>query len=173
MSVILEFVNLLCAGLLAGGGHCLLRIAEPLLFWTNGRIFSFVRGAIWRLRVVVPAVYVPMALSGIAMTVMDGTGGGFGWRSAGLLAVLIWTLTTFLGTVPINAAMLAWRPDAPPAQLESNRQQMGASRYYSFLGGGHDICVLFGGGGAENQKEHVAFFSPRSRLKHCWTRAKA
>ena len=62
----------------------------------------------------VPAVYVPTALSGIAVTVVDGTGSGFGLRCAGLLAVLIWTLTTFLGTVPINEAMLAWRPDAPP-----------------------------------------------------------
>jgi hypothetical protein len=32
----------------------------------------------------------------------------------GLLAVLVWTVTTFLGTVPINKATLPWRPDAPP-----------------------------------------------------------
>ena len=37
-----------------------------------------------------------------------------GLRCMGLLAVLVWTVTTFLGTVPINKATLPWRPDAPP-----------------------------------------------------------
>jgi hypothetical protein len=32
----------------------------------------------------------------------------------GLLAVLVWSVTTFLGTVPINKAMLTWWPDDPP-----------------------------------------------------------
>jgi hypothetical protein len=64
--------------------------------------------------VLVPAVYLPTTLSAVAVTVLDGTGGGFGFRCLGLLAILIWSLTTFLGTVPINAATLTWRPDAPP-----------------------------------------------------------
>ena len=37
-------------------------------------------------------------------------------ESKGALAVLVWTVTTFLGTVPINKATLTWRPDAPPTQ---------------------------------------------------------
>src|SRR5207253_9822641 len=113
--VILEFVNVFCAGLLAG--------AELIVcFGVRGTItvldqqphIQLRQALIRRLRVVVPAVYGPTALSAIAVTVVHGTGDGFGVRCAGLLAVLIWTLTTFLGTVPINSAVLTWRPDAPP-----------------------------------------------------------
>jgi hypothetical protein len=48
------------------------------------------------------------------VAVLEGTARGFVFRCTGLLAVLIWTLATFNGTVPINAAVLTWRPDAPP-----------------------------------------------------------
>jgi hypothetical protein len=134
-SAILEFVNVFCAGLLAGAEYI-------VCFGLRGTItvldqqphFQLRQALIRRLRVVVPAVYVPTALSGIAVTVLNGTGGGFGLRCAGLLAVLIWTLTTFLGTVPINAAMLAWRPDAPPhdwTAIVSNWERLDIIRFWA------------------------------------------
>jgi uncharacterized membrane protein len=33
---------------------------------------------------------------------------------AGVIALLVWFLVTLFGTVPINAAALDWRPEAPP-----------------------------------------------------------
>jgi hypothetical protein len=36
-----------------------------------------------------------------------------------LLAMLTWTVIRFLGAVPINAATLTWRPDAPPRNWRS------------------------------------------------------
>ncbi len=118
--VLLEFVNLFCAGLLAG--------AEFLVcFGVRGTItvldeqpqIQLRQALIRRLRVAVPALYVPTALSAIGVAIVDATGEGFGWRCAGLLAVLVWTLTTFLGTVPLNTDMLTWRPDAPPKDWRS------------------------------------------------------
>lgn len=45
---------------------------------------------------------------------MSGSEPGFGFRLAGVLALLIFILTTLIGTVPINKGALAWNPDAPP-----------------------------------------------------------
>jgi uncharacterized membrane protein len=63
------------------------------------------------LRVLVPSVYLPTFGLGIAVTVLAGSG----FRYAGISALLVWTVTTFTGTVPLNKALLAWQPDAPPA----------------------------------------------------------
>jgi uncharacterized membrane protein len=109
---VLEFVNLFCAGILAG-------IEFVVRYGIRGSIAALdeqpqirLRQAlIRRLRVVVPAVFALTALSAVAVTILDGTG----FRYAGLLAVLGWTLVTFVGTVPINKATLTWQPAAPPA----------------------------------------------------------
>ena len=113
--VILEFVNLFCAGLLAGAEFVVRFGVRGSITVLDEQPQAQLRQAlIRRLRVVVPSVYVPTALSAVAVTVLAGTGAGFGFRCAGLVAILLWTLTTFLGTVPINAATLTWRPDALP-----------------------------------------------------------
>ena len=109
---VLEFVNLFCAGILAG-------IEFVVRYGIRGSIATLdeqpqirLRQAlIRRLRVAVPVVFASTALSAVAVTVLAGTG----FRYAGLLAVLGWTLVTFVGTVPINKATLTWQPAAPPA----------------------------------------------------------
>jgi hypothetical protein len=65
-----------------------------------------------RLRVLVPAFFVPTALSAIVATVLDGLAPGLWLRSAGLLAVLIWIVIRVIGTVPINSATLTWQLSA-------------------------------------------------------------
>jgi hypothetical protein len=113
--LILEFINLFCAGLLAGAELTVrFGVRAPIRILDEQPQVELRQALIRRLRVLVPAVYVPTALSAVAVTVLAGIGAGFGFRCVGLLAVLLWTLTTFLGTVPINADMLTWRPEAPP-----------------------------------------------------------
>ena len=113
--VILEFLNLFCAGLLAGAEYVVCVGVRGSLTVLDDRPQLQLRQAlIRRLRGVVSAVYVPTALSGVAVTVLAGIDRGLAFRCMALLAVLVWTLTTFLGTVPINAATLTWRPEAPP-----------------------------------------------------------
>ena len=36
-------------------------------------------------------------------------------RGAAVLALLVWTVTTFAGTAPLNASVAEWDPTAPPA----------------------------------------------------------
>ena len=82
----------------------------------------------------VPAVYGATLLSAVAVTARLGTGDGFAFRCLGLLAVLAWTLTTFLGTVPINKATLAWRPEAPPKDwraVVSRWERLDAVRFWA------------------------------------------
>jgi hypothetical protein len=118
--LLLEFLNLFCAGLLAGAEYTVrFGVRAPITILDERPQVELRQALIRRLRVLVPAVYVPTALSAVAVMVLAGSGAGFGFRCVGLLAVLLWTATTFLGTVPINADMLTWRPEAPPAQWKA------------------------------------------------------
>jgi hypothetical protein len=120
LDVFLEFVNLFCAGLLAGAEFVVyLGVRSPITVLEEQPQIQLRQALIRRLRVLVPAVYLLTLLSAIAVAVLAGTGDGFAFQCMGLLAIFVWSLTTFLGTVPINKATLRWRPDAPPADWRS------------------------------------------------------
>jgi uncharacterized membrane protein len=129
--VVLEFVNLFCAGILAG-------IEFVVRYGLRGSIavldeqpqIRLRQALIRRLRTVVPAVFLLTAASSVAVTVLHGSA----FRYAGLLAVLGWTLVTFVGTVPINKATLTWRPDAPPADwraLVGRWERLDSARWWA------------------------------------------
>ncbi len=111
----LEVVNVFFAGILAGMEfviHYGLRAPAEIL---DDRAQLQLRQAmVLRLRVQVPSFFVPTAVSGIAVTIIDGTAPGFWFRCAAVLAVLVWILIRVVGTVPINSTTLTWQLDAPP-----------------------------------------------------------
>lgn len=114
--VILEFVNLFCAGLWAGAEFAVCFGVRPAVNILDEQPHLQLRQKlILILRVLVPAIFLPTLLSAIAITYLNGTGSGFVWRCIGLLAIIIWGLVTFLGTVPINSDILTWRADSPPS----------------------------------------------------------
>jgi uncharacterized membrane protein len=113
--IFLEFINLFCTGLLAGIEFIVcFGVRTPLTVLDVQPQIQIRQALIKRLRVVVPAVFLLTATSGVTVAVLEGTAPGAAFRCAGVLAVLTWTLATFIGTVPINEALLTWRPDAPP-----------------------------------------------------------
>ncbi|MDQ2713342.1 MAG: DUF1772 domain-containing protein [Chloroflexota bacterium] len=115
LAIILDFVNVFCAGILAGIEiviHYGLRAPAEVL--DEQAQIQLRQALVRRLRVLVPAFFVPAAISGIAVTVLDGAAPGFWFRCAGVLAVLTWILIRVIGTVPINSATLTWQPGAPP-----------------------------------------------------------
>jgi hypothetical protein len=67
-----------------------------------------------RLRVVVPIVMLPAAVLAVAGLVTV-TGPGLALRWATMVAMVVFLLLSFLGTVPINIKVNDWRVDAPPA----------------------------------------------------------
>jgi hypothetical protein len=111
----LDLVNVFFAGILAGVEfviHYGLRAPAEVL--DEQSQIQLRQALVLRLRVLVPAFFIPTAVSGIAVTVLDGGAPGFWLRCAGVLAVLIWILIRIIGTVPINSATLTWQPSAPP-----------------------------------------------------------
>jgi uncharacterized membrane protein len=113
--VVLGFVNVLTAGLLAGA-ELVVRfgVRGPIATLDPPPQIQLRQALIRALRLLVPSFYVPTILTGVAVVIVDGAGTGFGFRCVALAAVLGWTLVTFAGTVPINKATLTWTVDAPP-----------------------------------------------------------
>src|SRR5262249_35760861 len=113
--LVMEFINLFFTGLLAGIEFIVcFGVRAPLNVLDVQPQIQIRHALIKRLRVLVPAVFLLTAMSGITVAVLGGTAPGIVFRCTGVIAVLTWTLATFLGTVPINEALLTWRPDAPP-----------------------------------------------------------
>jgi len=108
-------VNVFFAGMLAGVEfviHYGLRAPAEIL--DERSQLQFRQALVLRLRVLVPAFFVPAAVSGIALTVLDGAAPGFWFRCAGVVAMLTWIMIRVIGTVPLNSATLTWQPSAPP-----------------------------------------------------------
>ena len=114
-ATVLDLVNVFFAGILAGMEfviHYGLRAPAEVL--DEQSQIQLRQALVLRLRVLVPAFFVPTAVSGIAVTVLAGGAPGFWFRCAGVLAMLTWIVIRVIGTVPINSATLTWQPDAPP-----------------------------------------------------------
>lgn len=118
--IIIEFVSLFLAGILAGEEFVVRYGVHVSLAALDEQSQIRVRQAlVLRLRLLVPAIFLPTALSGVAVLALEGSGPGFGFRCAGVFALLIFILTTLIGTVPINKGALAWQPDAPPSNWKA------------------------------------------------------
>ena len=114
-TIVLDFVNVFFAGMLAGIEfviHYGLRAPAEVL--DDQSQIQLRQALVLRLRVLVSAFFVPTAVLGIALTVLNSAEPGFWLRCAGVLAVLTWIVIRVIGTVPINSATLAWQPSAPP-----------------------------------------------------------
>jgi hypothetical protein len=114
--VIITAAGLFLAGLLAGEEFVVRYGVRDAIDSLDAHSHIVLRQAlIRRLRVVVPAIYAPAMALAAAGTLLDPAQPGFVYRLTGLLALGAWTLATFGGTVPINAAALDWNPESPPA----------------------------------------------------------
>jgi hypothetical protein len=112
---IVEFLSLFFAGVLAGEELVICYGVRTMVAVLDPQPQIQLRHALIRkLRALVPAIFIPTALSGLAAMSLDGTGSGFSLRCLAALGLLFWAVTTLLGTVPINKDILTWRSDAPP-----------------------------------------------------------
>src|SRR5205085_2178379 len=101
--IVLDFINLFFAGLLAGVEfviHYGLRAPAEVL--DEKSQLQLRQTMVLRLRVLVPAFFLPAAVSGLAVTILNGGAPGIWLRGAGILAMLIWVAIRVVGTVPIN-----------------------------------------------------------------------
>lgn len=115
MPVLLELATIFFGGILVGLELCThYGFHAPTLALDERSQIVFRQGAVRRLRWLVPAFFVPTALFGITLSVIEGTGPGLLFRCLALAALLIWIMVRAISTVPINAATLDWNPDQPP-----------------------------------------------------------
>lgn len=112
---VLGFVNLLCAGVLAGEEFVICYgVRGPVASLDPQPEIQLRQALIRRLRVLVPAIFGLAFFSGIAATLLEGFGPGLGFRCAGLFSLVAFISITLAGTVPINQAALTWEATAPP-----------------------------------------------------------
>jgi multisubunit Na+/H+ antiporter MnhB subunit len=116
MAVVLDFANLFCAGVLAGTEFIVrFGVRAPIATLAEQPQIQLRQALVYRMRFLVATVFLLTTGSGIAVTIVDGAAPGLGFRCAALAAIVVWAVTTFTGTVPINSAIITWQPDAPPA----------------------------------------------------------
>ena len=117
---VLEFINVLCAGVLAGEEFVIrYGVRAPVASLDERPHLQLRQALIQTLRILVPAVFGLTVLSGIAVTVLGGPRLGLELRCAGLLALLAFISITLGGTVPINQAILTWDVAAPPKDWQT------------------------------------------------------
>jgi len=115
-ATLLDFVNVFFAGLLAGIEIVIhYGLTGPSEVLDERSQIQLRQALVLRLRVLVPAFFVPAAVSGIAVLFLDSSAPGFGFRVAGALAILTWIFIRVIGTVRLNSATLTWKADAPPS----------------------------------------------------------
>src|SRR5438105_12671369 len=102
-ATVLDFVNIFFAGMLAGIEFVIhYGLRSPAETLDELSQLQFRQALVLRLRILVPAFFVPTAVLGIALTVLSSAAPGFGFRCAGVVALLTWIMIRVIGTVPIN-----------------------------------------------------------------------
>jgi uncharacterized membrane protein len=112
---VIGVVNLICAGILAGEEFVIrYGVRKPIASLEISPHIQVRQELIYRLRILVPVIFMAAFLSGIAVTLVDGFTHGSAFHFAGLLGLISFITVTLAGTVPINAAVLDWKPVSPP-----------------------------------------------------------
>ena len=112
---VLDLINVFFAGMLAGIEFVIhYGVRSPAETLPDHAQLQLRKALVLRLRVLVPAFFVPAAVLGIALTVLNRATPDFVFRCAGVVALLVWAMIRIVGTVPINSATLAWQLSAPP-----------------------------------------------------------
>jgi hypothetical protein len=119
-ATVLAFLTVFFAGMLAGMEFVIhYGLRAPAETLDDRAQLQLRQALVLRLRVLVPAFFVPTAILGIALTVLEGAAPGLGFRCAGVAGLLVWIGIRVIGTVPINTATLSWQPSAPPTNWKA------------------------------------------------------
>jgi hypothetical protein len=138
--VILECINIFFSGILAG-----LEIAahygfhEPALALDKKSQIILRQGIIRKLRWLVPAFFVPTALTGIVLLFIKGMTAGFLFRLIAVAAIIVWIFVRIIATVSTNSATLEWNPNEPP---QNWKEQVDHAERFHSIGTGASIVIF-------------------------------
>jgi len=114
-AIVLDFLSVFFAGLLAGMEFVIhYGLRGPAEVLDERAQLQLRQALVLRLRVLVPAFFVPTAVTAMAVTALDWAAPGWWFRGVGVLALLLWIVIRVIGTVPINSATVTWQLEAPP-----------------------------------------------------------
>lgn len=112
---VVEFVNLLCAGVLAGEEFATFYgVGACIVLLDNEPGIKLRQALIRRLRVLTPLLFGMAFLSGTAAVLLSANNAGEVFRCAGLVVLILFISIALGGTVPINKVVLAWNAASPP-----------------------------------------------------------
>lgn len=120
---LLRFFNLLFPGALAGfevGVHY--GLGAPPAFLREEAQILLRQAMVLRLRVLAPALFFPTLASDAALVIRDGSEPGVWLRGVALGALGLRIIVRAIRTVPVNSETLTWKPEAPPENWESHRE---------------------------------------------------
>jgi hypothetical protein len=130
--LILEFFNLFCAGILAGIEIAVhYGIHKPTLALDEKPQIVLRQGLTHTLRWLVPGFFVPMTLSGIALTIIAWDIRDHYFQLAAIFSIIVWIIIRVIGTVPVNSAVIEWNPDSPP---EDWKEQINKVEKFHIIG---------------------------------------
>jgi hypothetical protein len=114
--VLADLATLAFVGILAGMEIAIhYGIREPAQSLNEHCQLQLRQALVLRLRILVPAFFLPAVVSGIADVVLNSTtGAGYLFRCLGMVCVFAWIATRVIGTVRINQISLTWDIAAPP-----------------------------------------------------------
>jgi hypothetical protein len=150
--ILLHFVNLFFAGMLAGVETAVhYGLGAPPKALSEQSQIQLRQVLVLKLRVLVPVFFVPTLSSAIAVAAIDGSGPGLWLRYTGLLALLIWIVIRVIRTVPINSATLGGAAKG----LESTSRSLGAFPCSRRVGLCNNVCLLHGCDGSRSIEPQV------------------
>ena len=120
ITLLLHVVNLFSAGILCGieiGVHY--GFVIPTQYLNEQAEIRLRQAMVLRLRILVPAFFVPTVISGAAVAMVDRAAPGFAFRGTAMLALTVWIVVRIVATVPINSATLGWDAESPPKNWRS------------------------------------------------------
>jgi len=121
--LVFESLHLFLLGILAG---CLFLIHYgmriPISTLVDGPQIQLRQSLIRRLRVMIPLIFLPSLVFGIAAMALDSSvstsSGAFIVRLIGVLVLFLSLLLSVVGTAPVNKATLSWQANNPPANWQ-------------------------------------------------------
>ncbi len=129
LMTLFDLVNVFFAGMLAGIEFVIhYGVREPAEQLPDHAQLQLRKGLVLKLRVLVPAFFIPAAILGITLTFLNISAPGFAFRCVAVVALLIWIVIRVIGTVPINSATADWPLDAPPVDWKEQVQR--AERFH-------------------------------------------
>jgi hypothetical protein len=130
--IIIELINLFFAGMLAGIETVIhYGLRKPTELLDEKPQIELRQAMIYRLRWLVPAFFLPTAITAVIVTVEEHSKHGAGFLYAGLVAIFLWILVRVIGTVRINSATIEWKADAPPKDW---KQQIASAERFHIVG---------------------------------------